>query len=297
VAAEPDETEVESIHANSKIEEVLLSRLQIDWSYQRDISEAVVDEIAADWDIVASELILVSNRGTRPADGEIKGGLFVVNGQHRSKAAQKKGMTKIWARVIDLRKHEDPGSVEAGFRLKTNKRLGDRPLERFKAQLRSGNEESLAIVKILKKLETEINQAAQPETGINCVATIEQVYRYDDGQLLSDTGKLIVDTFKYFGGKNAHSAFIKGTAWFIDKHAEEANRERFIGRLQSLGQGTLVTRARATGLTMGGSLWLNYYRAMVELYNEGLRERNRLHWKYRGSGSLESAKAGAVNRS
>lgn len=284
--------DVDALHAESEIVEVPLGKLQADYSYQRDISEALVDEIAGDWNLVASELVLVSDRGPRPKDGDVKGGLWLVNGQHRSKAAQKLGHEKIWARVINLRKHPDPGMVEASFRLQTNKRLGDRPLERFKAQLRSEDPESLDIVKVLARSGAEINMQQNSETGINCVATIEQLYRVDDGALLDDTAQLIRDTFGEFGGHNAHSAFIKGIAWFVDKHAEETNRDRLEQKLKGLGLTALDSRARTTGLSMGGSLWLNYYRALVEMYNAQLSDRNKLHWKYRGSEAIRRGGGG-----
>lgn len=279
--------EVEALHAASKIEEVPLAKLQTDYSYQRDTSERLVDDIANDWDTVASELILVSNRGVRPTDGEVKGGLFIVNGQHRSKAALKKGMDRIWARVIDLRKAEDPAQIEAGFRLKTNVRLGDRPLERFKAQLRSGDEESLAIEKILTSFGTEINTQPQGDVGINCVATIEALYRIDNGALLKDTLEVVRDTWTYVGGKHAHAAPLKGICWFVEKHAEESDRTRLVSKLKGVGDSALESRARTIGLTMGGSLWVNYYRAIVDLYNEQLREKNRLSWMLRGAQSMD----------
>lgn len=284
--------DVEVIHAESEIKEVALGKLQADYSYQRDISESLVDEIANEWDIVASELVLVADRGPRPEGGEVKGGLFIVNGQHRAKAAQKLGHEKIWARVINLRKHPDPGSVEASFRLKTNKRLGDRPLERFKAQLRANDPESKKIVEILKRFNSEINLQANSETGINCVATIEQIYRVDEGALLTDTGELIRDCFEYFGGQYAHSAFIKGVAWFVDKHAEETDRTRLISKIKGIGEASLQSRARTTGLAMGGSLWLNYYRALVEMYNTQLSDRRKLQWKYRGAEALRRGGGG-----
>src|SRR5262249_27900451 len=148
---------VDEIHAASTIKEVLLGKIQVDRSYQRDPSIPLIDRIADEWDVVASELVLVSDRGPRPEASEVAGGLFIVNGQHRMRAALKLGHKKIWARVIDLRDVEDPGAIEAAFRLKTNVRLGDRIHERFKAQLRAGDEESHAIVNLLARFDAEIN--------------------------------------------------------------------------------------------------------------------------------------------
>lgn len=287
---------VDEIHANSKIEEVPLAKLQVDYTYQRDTSERLVDDIANNWDVVASELILVSDRGTRPKEGDIRGGLFVVNGQHRSKAAQKRGMEKIWARVIDLRKVQDPAELEAGFRLKTNVRLGDRPLERFKAQVRAKDAESLAIQKILAAFGTEINTQVQAEVGINAVATVEAIYRADDGALLRETLEVIRDVWRQPGGKNSTAAIMKGIAWFVEKHSEESDRRRLVDRLKSAGLAQMEQRARTIGLSMGGSLWMNYYRAIVDLYNENLREKNKLSWMMRGAGRLESTGGAARSR-
>jgi hypothetical protein len=279
-------SEVAELHANSEIKEVQLAKVQADTSYQRQISDVLVDKIADDWDIVASELVLISNRGTRPADGPVKGGLFVVNGQHRCKAAVKLGMELIWARVIDLRKVEDPGSMEAGFRLKTNVRLGDRPLERFKAQLRSGNEESIAIVELLAKFDTEINMVPTIDYGINAISSVEALYRVDEGGLFREICEVVRDSLGNVGGKNMSAPNMKGIAWFIEKHADESDRDRLCEKISGIGIAALDRRARAHQSTMGGALWMNVYRSLVELYNEKMHENNRLEWKTRGSATF-----------
>ena len=278
---------IRELHANSEIKEISLSQLKVDYTYQRDVSEALVDEIANNWDEIASELILVSNRGTRSKEGDVTGGLFIVNGQHRSKAAAKRGEEKIWARVIDLRKIEDPASFEAGFRLKTNVRLGDRPLERFKAQLRAGDPESIAIRDLLARFDAEINVQPNPDTGINCVSTFETIYRLDDGALLKDLLELLKDSYGHVGGKNTQSPLVKGLAWFIEKHSRESDRTRLVSKLQGIGHTQLGARARMSKATQGGSLWLNYYRMIVDIYNEQLRDKNRLQWKQRGRQTLD----------
>jgi len=283
---------VEELHANSRIDKVPLASLRLDRSYQREQSETLIDLIANTWDQVAAGAILVSDRGNRPKDGAVEGGMFIVNGQHRSKAAAKRGMTHIDAVILDLRNHPDPGTVEAGFRLKANVGLGDRPLERFKAQLRAGDEESLAIAAMLARYGAEINQIPT-DTGINAVATIEQLYRGDDeGVLLAQTIEIIRDAWTHVGGKNTQAALLKGLWWFIAKHANESDRTRLVSKLQGVGLAGLLTRSRQMQLTMSGSLWVNYYRVLVDLYNEGLRDRNRLQWMLRGKQALNSKGGG-----
>lgn len=275
----------EQLAATSVVRQVAIDTLKVDRSYQRDVSMRMVDEIVGKWDEVASELLLVSDRGERE-DGT--GGLYLVNGQHRTTAAKKMGLKKVWARIINLTEHPDPAKVEAGLRLMTNVRLGDRPTERFKAQLRSGNEESKAIVKILSEFDTEINEVPVQDEGINSVSGVETLYRVDDGGLLREVLEVIRKAYGKVGGRYATLNIMKGVAWFIVKHADDTDRDRLIAQLEVTGPAQLDRRARASQSVMGGTLWLNYYRTIVELYNDNLHQKNKLKWATRGSGSFTS---------
>lgn len=283
-------TSVNELHETSEIRQVELSKLRVDKTYQREPSQALVNQIAENWDIVASELVLVSNRGERDPDSGVEGGEWLVNGQHRSLAAAQRGDETIWARVVDLSAEADPAAIEAAFRIKTNVGLGDRPAERFKAQLRAGDEESLAIVKILDKYDTEINLTPQPDTGINAVSCVEGIYRWDEGVLLDQTFSVIKQAYGVVGGKQCTSSLMKGLAWFLEKHADESLENRLVERIQNIGYAALDRRARASASTMSGTLWLNFYRVLVELYNDRLTEKSRLSWALKGVSAFGSNK-------
>lgn len=275
-------------HAKSKIGQVELAKLHVDRAYQRDLSMRLVDEIAANWDEVASELVMLADRGERNEEETgVKGGLFIVNGQHRTAAARKLQLPKIWARVIDLSETKDPAALEAELRLKTNVRMADRPLERFKAQLRAGDERSKRIVEILGRFDTEINETPVADMGINAVTVVETIYDVDDGGLLVETLEVLRDAYKVVQGKHASGALMKAAAWFIYKHAEEADRKRFIPRTSEAGIAALGRRARTIQSTMGGTLWLNYYRTLVDFYNERLTEKSKLKWNTTGSAGFQ----------
>ena len=276
-----DKVDPDEFHARSKIKQVDISSVKVDQSYQRNVSDSLVDDIAANWDEVASELVLYSDRGTR--DPEEQGGLWIINGQHRTAAAQKQGMKKIWARVVDLSDVEDPGAVEADLRLKTNKRISDNPLQRFKAQLRAGDPESIEIRDILAKFDAYINEVPTNEHGINAVAAVEKVYRVDDGKLLTETMETLHKAFGVVGGESFKADMLKGTSWFLHRHYIEADLGRLNEKMQGIGPAALGNRARTIQATMGSSLWINYYRALVEMYNEKLGQKSRLAWKLRGS--------------
>jgi hypothetical protein len=284
-APEPDEP-VDALHANSKIQQVEIERVQVDRSYQRDPSMVLVDKIADEWNLISSELVLISDRGPRPEGSEVGGGLYIVNGQHRLRAARKLGHKKIWARVIDLTDADDPAAIEASYRLQTNVRLGDRIHERFKAQLRAGHEESHAIVRLLARFDAEINLIPTTESGINCITTIETIYRVDEGALLNDVLEILRGAHTVVGGKNINAGYLKGLSWFVEKHSMDCDRGRVIEKLGVMGVRSMEQRARAMQSTYAGPLWINYYRALVDLYNEKLAAKNRLELSTRGQGAL-----------
>lgn len=281
----------DGFHSKSTIKQVALTNLKVDRSYQRDPSQRLVDKIADDWDEVASELILVSDRGEREGN---EGGLFVINGQHRTIAARKRNDQKIWARIIDMTDVDDPAQIEAGLRLKTNVRLGDRPLERFKAQIRAGDEESLAIQKLLARYDTEINTVQTQDHGINSVTGVEKLYRVDNGGLLTEILETVRAAYGVIGGRTATTHLFKGIGWFILKHSDESDRSRLIAKLNETGTASIDRRARAHMSVMGGNLWQNYYRAIIDFYNDKLQDRNKLEPRLKGSTGWEQVDTGGV---
>src|SRR3989304_2375030 len=109
------------------LEVLTIDDLHVDHTYQRDLSADRVQSIAARWDIVAAGPIVVSRRAN--------GDLYIVNGQHRAAAAKMAGETHVIAQVVN----DLTAKKEATLRLKGNCRLGDKAMERFRAQLVSGD--------------------------------------------------------------------------------------------------------------------------------------------------------------
>ena len=275
--------DADGFHSRSKILQVEVAALKIDRSYQRELSQRIVDEISGDWNEVASELILVSNRGN---PGTEHGGLYVVNGQHRTMAARKLKHKKIWARVVDLTDLDDPGAVEADLRLKTNSKLADRSPERFKAQLRAGNPESLDIVRVLDEYGTFINLVPTKDgNGLNSIAAVEQIYQVDDnGSLLAETLSALKAAYGTINHEIANANSLKAVSWFLQHHAMEANFDKLAESLRALGPAALLMRSNMRRGSEGGATWTNMYRVLVDLYNDGLIKKHRLTPTVRGVG-------------
>jgi len=272
-----------SLHANSKIRKIELRLLQVDLSYQREPSRNLVLKLIEDWDEVASELILVSDRGVRPEDGTVVGGLFIINGQHRTLAARELKLKTMDARVIDLSQHPDPAAVEAVLRLRTNVRLGDRSLERFKAQLRAGDEESIAIQKLLGRYKTQINFVPNNDVGVNCVSAIESLWRWDDGVLLQEVVEVIVAAYGKMAGKSATAHLVRAIGWTLHAHAGVLDVQRLINKLEGIVPAGLEAKGKINASVMGKPLWFNIYRAILEEYNEKLTPTNKLEVIVKGS--------------
>jgi len=252
-----------------RAEVVELKKLNIDKDYQRDLRAHRVNEIAEGWDTAAAGTIIVSQRSN--------GKFWLVDGQHRVAAAQLAGEKELPAII-----YEDLApKAEANLRLHLNHRLQERPLERFKARLKAGDETAMDIRDLLEKHGTAINTTYDYDEGLNTVASIETVYMQDDGALLGQVLDILKKVYGKITPEIATSNSIKGVAWFLRAHPE-ADVDRLVEMLRRLSRAQLASMARTHMGVMRGSLWANYYRAIVEAYNFNLSPTKRLAWKVRG---------------
>jgi hypothetical protein len=278
----------EMLNVKSKTTDIAIALLRIDRLYQRTPNQTLVDEIALDFDVIAAEMILVSDRGERVWDGEPlwEGRYFIVSGQHRVLAARKKGLTKIHARVIDLSDHDNPRQIEAHYRKMANRRIPDRAIDVFKTRVIEEDPVALGIVKILGQFGVEINYVPDNEKGLNSISTVEQVYNRDEGSTLVETLELIKAVYGEIKPTTAGSDMMKGFAWFISQHSLDVDQRRLVEKLQTLTPAALKARAAQTRAVMGKSLWANIYIVMVDLWNEKVTPRNQLQLNFKGSTTI-----------
>lgn len=266
------------------IEIVEIDELHIDPAYQRDLSRDLVDKIKEGWDPAAAGPIVVSRRPN--------GDLFIVNGQHRTAAAKELGMKGMLAQVVNgLTARE-----EAELRLMGNTRRTDTAQERFRAQVAAGHPESLAIVDIVKNFDTRINPSPDQKHGINAVSSVEKIYRVDgQGLLLTRVLEVLKDAFGTISGKAAGTSMMQATAWILERHRDELDKRRLVEQLAAEGTDSIDRKARNYKAASGGSMWLNYYRAFVEVYNHRLGEAARLEIRAGGWSKARVGEGGGYN--
>ena len=269
--------------AAGEIEIVELAKLRIDPLYQRDLIADFVEAMADNWDIVTAGTIVVSRRPN--------GDLYIVDGQHRSAAAVRAGETHILAQVLS----EPSAEEEARLRLKGNFKRTDRIYEVFRARIAAGDPKARKIKRILKDLDTQINYSPTGESGINAVAAVEKLFDLDDGVTLIKILALQKELFGPISPEYASSNTLKALAWFLARHENEIDDERFKRLYKAMGPAALNRSGRAHKASMGGSLWMNTYRALVTMYNEGLTDASKLEWRTKGSSRWRPGSGNAGN--
>jgi hypothetical protein len=251
---------------------VRIDDLHIDHNYQRDLSLDLVDQIDREYDPRATSAITVVKRAN--------GDLYIVNGQHRAAGAKRHGEEYIMAEVFE---GIDP-EHEAKLRLKGNTRRTDKPQERFRAQIAAGDPESLAIQGIVERFDSQVNRNPDQNRGINAISALETIYRRDrNGTTLARVLEMIQASFGECHGKAVSVAMMKGVAFLLDRNGSDMDRQRMIEKLSQYGPTGIHRIAVNIKAAMGGAMWMNYYRAMVEVYNEKLGERARLEWRTTGA--------------
>lgn len=267
-----------------KIEVLALADLKVDPIYQRDLTASFVERLADQWDIITAGAIVVSRR----PGGE----LYIVDGQHRAAAAVRAGETHILAQVVN----EPSAEEEARLRLKGNVKRTDRVFEVFRARLAANDEIALAMQRILGELDTQINMVPTTGTGINAVTAVEKLYKLDDGVTLIKILSMLKKLFGEIRPDVASSDLLKGLTWFLGQHEDSIDMERFERMLKLMGPAALNRSARAHKASLGGSLWVNTYRGLVTMYNEGLSDPSKLEWKTKGSTSWKASGGGMFSR-
>jgi len=273
-----------------------ISDIQVDAAYQRELRREFVEKVANEWDIVKAGAITISRRKN--------GTLWCVDGQHRMAAADLAGEVEVFAHVLaDMTREE-----EADLRLALNDRKADTIYEKFRARLVKGDDTAHRIVEIAHQAGTTINLTPNRHSGINAINAAETLYNVGEdgsGVWLGRVLKFINEAFSErnrdgeivlgsgINGQTASAAMLKSVYWFIDRHMSNGVRwSEIVDRVRKFGVDDIDRKARSYKASMGGALWLNYYRAIVEVYNFRRSDDKKLEWQTKGSITFDSSGSG-----
>lgn len=249
---------------DSEFDVLPIGVLLIDDSYQRELRERIVrDIVTSGYDIDAAGLITVSERPPLPGMHDPR--YFIVDGQHRAKAAARTGEDEILVKIVRFKGGEAKLKMqEASLRGKLGARKADTPIERFKHQLASGNDESMAISALVESYGGHVTLKPNSRTGIQAISALETIYRKGK---LDEVLRIIKKSWDTFDNRAGEASTLQGLFWFVQKHEGEYDEAHLTRRLRGVPPEALHARAGAIRAGMAGSQWKNVYRAMVEFYN------------------------------
>jgi hypothetical protein len=279
-----------------------IADLNVDPEYQRALRHEFVNYLARRWDIVKAGPILVSERD----DGK----LWVVDGQHRMMAALQAGEGEIFAHVIRGRTR----AQEAEMRLARNDRKSDSIQEKFTTRLVMGDQKAHKIVEILHQHGTHLNLSSpNTSSGINAIAAVEAIFDVDStGVALGRTLNFLAEAFPAeqrpdgsmtatITPVTASANMLKAVVWFLDRHVDshEVPWTEMVRKVATVGPGDIRRKAVSHQSANGGAMWLNFYRALVEIWNFRRQENSKIPWKTTGSMSMlgEHGRARSTARS
>lgn len=249
--------------ASSRVRQVRIADLQVDYSYQRPLSPSRVTSIADKWSDRKSGIITVSERPS--------GELFVVDGQHRFRALEQVGRTSLRAEVWTGLSIPEEAEM---FDSLNDERARVDPLSRFRAQLRYGNGTARAV----KDTVEEAGAMIQPHVsssryeGIRAVDTLRKIYTRSGRETLTWVLRTIIEAYGEADYTTATQRLMGGLeiVYANDSGGEHFDYDRLVRRLDEEGLIALNRLASTNSQIFGGYGSKNVYRAICEIYNKGM---------------------------
>lgn len=251
-----------TVMTEDELEVLPIAILGVDHSYQRDRKEALIKKMRAKgFDMNAAYPLKVSERP--PMKGMSDPRYFLVDGQHRAHVAELEGETEVIASIVRFKGSESQIiRQEAALREKMGDRKADTPMEKFKAKLRAGDEVAFKIDNLVESYGGRI-ALKQNAPGIQAISTLQRLYEAD---VLTAVLRTIKTGWDTFDGRAGEAAALDGIAWLLKKHPD-VDIAHLTRRMRGAPPEAIHARAHAIKAVMQGSLWKNYYRALLEFYN------------------------------
>jgi|688.fasta_scaffold182153_4 hypothetical protein len=245
-----------------------VASLNICDAYQRTVVRSQVNSIARDLDQDAFGSLTIGERRD--------GSYWIVDGQQRCEAAKKLGIQTV---PCDVFQSEGPRHEARVFRIKNKHRTNISPVTLFKGAMTEGDEQTLAIVEVVRlsglKIGLDCHSVKWPY--IRAVRALERSYRRCGGEGLSAALSMICDAWPGEDGA-LQGDMIEGLCWFVKKHPEY-DRARLVTRLSKKSI-TSVIRAADANFKLGKDRDSSSYGrslatcdAISLIYHKGMRRK------------------------
>lgn len=239
---------------------VPINVIRLDRSYQRDTNSHWVQQHLP-FDPQKAGAIVLSSR---------MGGPWCIEGGHRVELARASGVSSINAFVIDGLSKADEARL---FVMYQRERRNLTSWDLWRAMLESGDEEAMALNRIVNNAGFRISKTAHGPDNITAVDSLRYIQRYGGDDLVSRTLGLIRDIWlgedKAVSGPN-----LKGLALFLHSSGQQPSfqRERLVRVMQTFAPMKVGRLAQAIAdkrnATTAGPA--NFAEALLAEYNKML---------------------------
>ncbi|CAB4135673.1 hypothetical protein UFOVP573_40 [uncultured Caudovirales phage] len=244
---------------------VKVSDLTIDYTYQRQPIMKKVNKIAKNFDSDILGVIICSMR----EDGSIA----VIDGSHRVHALRMKGLndSTVNALVYFSLSIQEEAKI---FAMLNQEHTKPNTTDIFKAGIVSGDEETIAINKILNSLGLIIG-VGPGDNKVRAISTIRRVYRNAGEKVLRDTLYTIKSAYGD-SSSTMRDVLISAVAIVYNRYGAKVEVSRMITTLQKFGNpNTLIANAKSIGVNASSVTASALPFVIVNAYNQRLTK-NRL---------------------
>lgn len=246
---------------NQYLDHLPVSALKLDRGYQRDVSEAKVRKLIADWQERAIGILHVAAR---------EDGYYVIDGQHRVRAAQDQGLGDL---KVPCYVHRDlTREEEAAMFLYLNDSKLVSALDRFNAGIVAGDEDCIGVRDTLKHYGLEVG-AGGGDGCVRCVSKLLTLYRKDPALL----DRLCLVATQAWGTRQSafEQVVVTGLGQVLGRYNGELDEAAFVKKLSGYRGGPTALAGDARGYADVRPISVGRAAAeiMVDAYNRGRRSR------------------------
>lgn len=244
------------VSRDARLKWIPISDMRVSQLAQRDLNQARVDRIAAEFDPEQIGTPTVNLRG---------GHWYIIDGQHRIAGLQQMG----WGdQQVQCWTYEGlTEDQEADIFLRLNDTLPVRSFAKFKVAVTAGRTEQVEIDRMVRTQGLVISEDSIPG-AVRAVATLERVYRRSDSKTLGRTLRIIRDAY---GDPGLEAAVIDGIGQLCARYNGELDDATAITKLSNAHGGVngLMQLAEVTRRQTGNAKGQCVAAAAVEIINRG----------------------------
>lgn len=244
------------VNRSARLRWVPVPQMKVSPVAQRDLNQARVDRLAADFDL--------EQLGT-PTVNERDGGYYILDGQHRIEALRQIGygdqQVQCWV-YADL---TDEQMADRFDRL--NDTLAVHAFDRFRIRVNAGRPTECDIDRIVRSNGLIVSRDSLPG-AVSAVGTLTRVYNRAGGPVLSRSLRIIRDAF---GDPGLEAPVIDGIGLLCQRYNGELDDGSAIERLRKTNGGAsgLLGKAEVLRKQTGNAKGHCVAAAAVDIINAG----------------------------